>query len=127
MRGMMFSKFVKNQWVDVVMSILAQFYFLFPWIQTESGNYNVIMYLARGFWLQDFSSMLRMDFPALKVLEERGLINLTFAEGSRKSKVASLTVAGAAFSETYIVPAAQAEQRRHCEQFDAIFHDVGFF
>ena len=48
---------------------------------------------------------------ALKVLEERGLINLTFAEGSRKSKVASLTAAGAAFSETYIVPAAQAEQR----------------
>ena len=68
MRGMIFSKFVKNQWVDVVMSILAQFYFLFPWIQTESGNYNVIMYLARGFWLQDFSSMLKMDFPTLQAL-----------------------------------------------------------
>ena len=27
MRGMIFSKFVKNQWVDVVMSILAQFLF----------------------------------------------------------------------------------------------------
>lgn len=50
------------------MSILAQFYFLFPWIQTESGNYNVIMYLARGFWLQDFSSMLKMDFPTLQAL-----------------------------------------------------------
>ena len=68
MRGTIFSKFVKNQWVDVVMSILAQLYFLFPWIQTESGNYNVIMYLARGFWLQDFSSMLKMDFPMLQAL-----------------------------------------------------------
>ena len=48
---------------------------------------------------------------ALKVLEERGLIELAFAEGSRKSKVATLTAAGAAFSEAHIVPAAQAEQR----------------
>ena len=48
---------------------------------------------------------------ALKVLRERGLVALDFAEGSRKSKVATLTDEGRAFSERYIVPAIQAEER----------------
>ena len=41
---------------------------------------------------------------ALKVLQERGLIALTFMEGSRKSKLA-------AFSAERIVPAIRAEER----------------
>lgn len=44
-------------------------------------------------------------------LVERGLVELSYAEGSRKRKVASLTPAGRAFSERHIVPAMQAEER----------------
>lgn len=48
---------------------------------------------------------------ALKVLQERGLVELSFVEGSRKSKQASFTDAGRALSEARIVPAMEAEER----------------
>lgn len=48
---------------------------------------------------------------AFKVLQERGLVELSFIEGSRKSKRASLTTEGRAFSAERIVPAIEAEQR----------------
>ena len=48
---------------------------------------------------------------ALKVLQERGLIALTFMEGSRKSKLAAFTEEGRAFSAERIVPAIRAEER----------------
>lgn len=47
---------------------------------------------------------------ALKVLQERGLVELSFLEGSRKSKQAALTSEGRAFSAERIVPAIDAEQ-----------------
>lgn len=48
---------------------------------------------------------------ALKTMESRGLIELSFEEGSRKSKRASLTDAGRAFVDKNIVPAMRAEER----------------
>lgn len=48
---------------------------------------------------------------ALKVLQTRGLVALDFEAGSRKSKVASLTDEGRAFSGRHIVPAIRAEDR----------------
>lgn len=69
MRGKKRTGLVKNQWVDLVMSIFSQVYFLFPWIRTENGNYNAVMYLARAFWRNDFSGMLRADFPGIRLLE----------------------------------------------------------
>lgn len=48
---------------------------------------------------------------AIKVLEQRGLVALDFAEGSRKSKVASLTAEGRVFCRRYIEPAIEAERR----------------
>lgn len=48
---------------------------------------------------------------ALKALEGRGLVSLTYMEGSRKNKRAELTEAGRAFSEARIVPAIDAEHR----------------
>lgn len=53
---------------------------------------------------------------AFKVLQERGLVELSFIEGSRKSKRASLTAEGRAFSAERIVPAIEAERRA----FDAL-------
>ena len=51
---------------------------------------------------------------AIKSLEAKGLIELTFEEGSRKNKVASFTDEGRAFAARYIVPAQQAERRAFC-------------
>lgn len=48
---------------------------------------------------------------AIKSLEAKGLIELSFAEGSRKSKVAAFTEDGRVFSDRYVVPAIQAELR----------------
>lgn len=48
---------------------------------------------------------------AVKSLEAKGLIELSFEEGSRKNKVASFTEAGRAFSRERIVPAIEAESR----------------
>ncbi|WP_308615462.1 MarR family transcriptional regulator [uncultured Enorma sp.] len=48
---------------------------------------------------------------ALKSLQARGYVELSFVEGSRKSKLAQLTSAGRAFSEEHIEPAILAEQR----------------
>lgn len=48
---------------------------------------------------------------ALKSLETRGLIELAFIEGSRKSKVATFTDEGRAFSTERIIPAIHAEER----------------
>lgn len=51
---------------------------------------------------------------AIKSLEAKGLIELTFEEGSRKNKVASFTGEGQAFAARYIAPAQQAERRAFC-------------
>lgn len=48
---------------------------------------------------------------ALKSLQARGYVELSFVEGSRKSKLAQLTSAGRAFSEEHIEPAILAERR----------------
>ena len=48
---------------------------------------------------------------ALKTLRERGLVELSYLEGSRKSKRAALTDDGRAFSARHIVPAIRAEER----------------
>lgn len=48
---------------------------------------------------------------ALKTMESRGLIELSFEEGSRKSKCATLTALGRAFVDENIVPAMRAEER----------------
>lgn len=47
---------------------------------------------------------------AIKTLEQQGLVELTFMEGSRRNKTATLTAAGKAFSLERIVPAIEAEQ-----------------
>ena len=44
-------------------------------------------------------------------LEAKGLVELSFAEGGRRSKAVSLTPAGRAFSDERIVPAIAAEDR----------------
>lgn len=46
---------------------------------------------------------------ALKHLSMRGLVDLVYAEGSRKNKVAQLTVEGTRFSKRFIAPALDAE------------------
>lgn len=48
---------------------------------------------------------------ALKSLESRELIELSFEPGSRKSKQASLTPAGVVFAKENIVPGIEAERR----------------
>ena len=48
---------------------------------------------------------------ALKSLESKGLVALDYEEGSRRSKVVSLTDAGRSFSRRRIVPAMEAEKR----------------
>ena len=48
---------------------------------------------------------------ALKTLRDRGLVELSFMEGSRKSKRAALTDDGRVFSSRHIVPAIRAEDR----------------
>ena len=46
---------------------------------------------------------------ALKHLSMRGLVDLVYAEGSRKNKVAQLTAEGTRFSKRFIAPALDAE------------------
>ncbi len=48
---------------------------------------------------------------ALKALKDKGLVDLPYMEGSRKSKQACLTADGRAFSSRHIVPAIRAEER----------------
>lgn len=48
---------------------------------------------------------------ALKTLEAKGLVELCFAEGSRRAKTVCLTPEGHAFSERHIIPAIDAEDR----------------
>lgn len=48
---------------------------------------------------------------ALKTMESRGLIELSYEEGSRKSKRAALTASGRVFVDQNIVPAMRAEER----------------
>lgn len=48
---------------------------------------------------------------ALKTLGARDLVELSFAEGSRKSKQVALTERGREFSRERIVPAIEAEKR----------------
>ena len=48
---------------------------------------------------------------ALKTLEARGLVELDYVEGSRRSKLVSLTPDGRAFSYERIRPAIAAEDR----------------
>ena len=51
---------------------------------------------------------------AIKVLREKGLIELDFIEGSRKNKEARLTDAGRDFAARYIAPVQEAERRAFC-------------
>lgn len=60
---------------------------------------------------EDFSLSKQTLSSAVKSLEAKGLIELSFEEGSRKNKVASFTAAGRAFSDEKIVPAIEAESR----------------
>lgn len=48
---------------------------------------------------------------ALKSLEERGLVEVGFEEGSRKNKLVSFTASGATYSAARVVPAIEAETR----------------
>ena len=48
---------------------------------------------------------------ALKTLEERGLIDVSYVEGSRKNKVVTLTDEGTAFTMRNLRPAVEAEWR----------------
>lgn len=48
---------------------------------------------------------------ALKTLTAKNMVELDYAEGSRKNKVVRLTPAGKAFAERYIKPALDAENR----------------
>ena len=66
---------------------------------------------AQAVIAEEFSYSKQTVNSALKALEARGLVELAFAEGSRRSKVVSLTPAGRAFSDERIVPAIEAEER----------------
>lgn len=67
--------------------------------------------VAQAVIAEEFSYSKQTVNSALKALEARGLVELAFAEGSRRSKVVSLTPAGRAFSDERIVPAIEAEER----------------
>jgi DNA-binding MarR family transcriptional regulator len=53
---------------------------------------------------------------ALKSLEQKGLVSISFAEGSRRSKVVKLTDAGQSLCDKRIVPGINAEKNA----FDAL-------
>lgn len=79
------------------------------WVMYEievSGGSAPLRRVAEAFSLskQTLSS-------AVKSLEAKGLIELSFEEGSRKNKLVSFTEAGRAFSREGIVPAIEAESR----------------
>ena len=59
----------------------------------------------------NFSYSKQTVNSALKTLEARGLVELDYVEGSRKSKLVSLTPYGRAFSDERIRPAIAAEDR----------------
>lgn len=59
----------------------------------------------------NFSYSKQTVNSALKTLEARGLVVLDYVEGSRKSKLVSLTPDGRAFSDERIRPAIAAEDR----------------
>lgn len=61
--------------------------------------------------VEEFSYSKQTVNSSLKSLEARGLVRLSFVEGSRKAKVVSFTDEGRAFSEERIVPAIAAEDR----------------
>lgn len=66
---------------------------------------------AQAVIAEEFSYSKQTVNSALKTLEARGLVELRFAEGSRKAKVVTLTPVGRAFSDERIVPAIAAEDR----------------
>ncbi|HIY79433.1 MAG TPA: MarR family transcriptional regulator [Candidatus Olsenella excrementavium] len=59
----------------------------------------------------NFSYSKQTVNSALKTLEARGLVELDYVEGSRRSKLVSLTPGGRAFSDERIRPAIAAEDR----------------
>lgn len=59
----------------------------------------------------NFSYSKQTVNSALKTLEARGLVELDYVEGSRRSKLVSLTPDGRAFSDERIRPAIAAEDR----------------
>ena len=59
----------------------------------------------------NFSYSKQTVSSALKTLEARGLVELDYVEGSRRSKLVSLTPDGRAFSDERIRPAIAAEDR----------------
>lgn len=74
-------------------------------IEVSSGSASL-----RGM-AEAFSLSKQTLSSAVKSLEAKGLIELSFEEGSRKNKVALFTEAGRAFSRERIVPAIEAESR----------------
>lgn len=74
-------------------------------IEVSSGSASL-----RGM-AEAFSLSKQTLSSAVKSLEAKGLIELSFEEGSRKNKVASFTEAGRAFSRERIVPTIEAESR----------------
>lgn len=74
-------------------------------IEVSSGSASL-----RGM-AEAFSLSKQTLSSAVKSLEAKGLIELSFEEGGRKNKVASFTEAGRAFSRERIVPAIEAESR----------------
>ena len=74
-------------------------------IEVSSGSASL-----RGM-AEAFSLSKQTLSSAVKSLEAKGLIDLSFEEGSRKNKVASFTEAGRAFSRSRIAPACAAVSR----------------
>ncbi len=72
----------------------------------EKGSPQALVELSDG-----WSYSKQTINSALKSLEAKGLIELAFAEGSRKNKQARLTQEGEVFAGRFIVPAMQAEER----------------
>lgn len=60
---------------------------------------------------ENYSYSKQTMSSALRSLEAKGLVELSFEPGSRKNKVVSFTPAGAAFSAERVVPAIEAETR----------------
>lgn len=66
---------------------------------------------AQAALVERFSYSKQTVNSALKTLEGRGFVSLGYVEGSRKSKLVSLTPEGRDFCDRYIVPAIEAEDR----------------
>lgn len=59
---------------------------------------------------QEHSMSRQTVNSAFKALERKGYVSISFAEGSRRSKVVTLTEAGQRFCDKRIVPGIEAEK-----------------